>query len=568
MMIVSIKRTDWCRVQIKKRFFVTLIFISPLTLFSQSTLFQQGTKDYLLMERLDIKVQVDSNLAFSSLKPFNRKWWSESLQSAEAHAGSLRLSSIDRYNLERSKLNNWEWSVQADSAFPSKRPVLKNFYRDPANLLRVSRNDFFLSVNPIFQLQFMKENQSDRMLLFNSRGLAVRSQVGKRIGLQFYLTETQERAPEFASTRFATYRAVPGAGVYKSDEKTGYDWMDARGSLYVQAAKYLDVQLGHDKIFIGNGYRSLFFSDQSASHAYLNLNLRVWKFNYSSRVMELQPQYTRRSLGNDTLLWKKYAAIHYLSIAPLKWLTVGLFEGVVYGRMNRFEINYLNPIIFLRTAELNVGSPDNSFIGFDFKANLAKRMQVYGQVMIDELYTRFIREKKGWWGNKWAFQGGLKYIDLFGVNNLDVQLEANWIRPFTYSHVDTVANYTHFNQPLAHPLLSHVKEHIAIVRYQPAPRWYMHLKWIGWSSGSDVNGLNYGNSIFRSNETRALSEGVFYFVPEKRKGKNIQVWAAYEPRENLFIETALSYRSLSGTSNAVFGSIGVRFNMQRREYDY
>lgn len=203
------------------------------------------------------------------------------MAAAEKMEASLGLSAIDRYNLDRAKLNNWEWSVTSDASYQSQHPVLKNVYKDPANLLRVHQSDFFLSVNPVLQFQFMKDNQSDQMLLINARGAAVRSQIGKRIGLQVYVTETQERVPDFASERFTTYRAVPGAGVYKVNDKNTYDWMDARGSIYVQAAKYLDIQLGHDKIFIGNEYRSLFFTDQSASHAYLNLNLRVWKFNYT-----------------------------------------------------------------------------------------------------------------------------------------------------------------------------------------------------------------------------------------------------------------------------------------------
>ena len=48
-------------------------------------------------------------------------------------------------------------------------------------------------------------------------------------------------------------------------------------------------------------------------------------------------------------------------------------------------------------------------------------------------------------------QFGGKYIDAIGVKNLDLQAEINIIRPFTYSHNDTIANYTHYNQPLAHP---------------------------------------------------------------------------------------------------------------------
>ncbi len=108
--------------------------------------------------------------------------------------------------------------------------------------------------------------------------------------------------------------------------------------------------------------------------------------------------------------------------------------------------------MFLRPAEQQNGSADNAFVGLDFKANIAHRFQVYGQLMFDEFVLSEIKKGDGWWANKWALQLGAKYIDAFGVKNLDLQLETNLVRPFTYSHFDTVANYTHYNQPLAHPL--------------------------------------------------------------------------------------------------------------------
>ncbi len=540
----------------------------PLFTKAQSALFQQGSKDYILLDRLEIKMQSDSNLNFSMFKPYNRQWWSSAIGKAAAMADQLGLSEIDRYNIARAQLNNLEWTSKGKPSTLAKYPLLKRFYKDPANFVLVNQPDFFLSVNPVLQLQGMRDSQSDQNHYLNSRGVAIRSQIGNRIGFQAYITENLERPPVFARQEYDTYRAVPGAGLYKSFRETGYDSWDARGSIYIKPTKYLDIQLGHDKIFIGNGYRSLFISDQSASHAYLNLNLRAWKFNYSSRVMELQPQYTRRGLGEDTLLWKKYATIHYLNFSALKWLNIGVFEGVVYGRQNRFEVNYLNPVIFLRSAELNVGSPDNSFIGIDVKANLAKRVQVYGQVMFDEFYTKFIKERKGWWANKWAFQAGMKYIDALGVKNLDVQLETNWIRPFTYSHFDTVANYTHYNQPLAHPLHSNVKEYIAIVKYQPAPKWYMQLMSIYWRKGVDVNGINYGNNLFRDNDTRPQQEGFFFFTPQAKNSYNFNYWVAFEPMENLFLEVNLSARKSGAEAVNFFGTVGLRLNIQRRLYDY
>ena len=51
-----------------------------------------------------------------------------------------------------------------------------------------------------------------------------------------------------------------------------------------------------------------------------------------------------------------------------------------------------------------------------------------------------------------VYKAGFKYIDAFKIKNLDLQGELNYVRPFTYSHFDSVANYSHYNQPLAHPL--------------------------------------------------------------------------------------------------------------------
>ena len=64
--------------------------------------------------------------------------------------------------------------------------------------------------------------------------------------------------------------------------------------------------------------------------------------------MELMPQFVK---NGDNLLDRKYAAMHHLSMNVTKWLNIGLFESVVFGRKNRFDFEYLNPIIFLRHIE-------------------------------------------------------------------------------------------------------------------------------------------------------------------------------------------------------------------------
>ncbi|MBK6994384.1 MAG: hypothetical protein IPH31_05470 [Lewinellaceae bacterium] len=98
-----------------------------------------------------------------------------------------------------------------------------------------------------------------------------------------------------------------------------------------------------------------------------------------------------------------------------------------------------------------IGSPDNVLLGFDGRWNVLRRVQLYGQVLLDELVSSEIFSGSGWWANKWGIQAGVKYVNVFGLDHLDLQVEHNLARPFTYSHYDPANSYTHYNQPLAHP---------------------------------------------------------------------------------------------------------------------
>ncbi|MDX2048339.1 MAG: hypothetical protein SFU87_16240 [Chitinophagaceae bacterium] len=551
--------------QIIKTVVRLLIIVVPFSAGAQSTFLQQGAKDYILLDRLEIKLQKDSLLNFSFLKPFPRKWWVNTLEKVKADVNN-NLSRVDEHNLQSALMNNSEWVTGSKESFQSKKSLWNTFYKTQSNFLEVDQEDFFLSVNPVLQLQAMKENNNNEFLYLNTRGLVARGLIAKKLGFQTYLSENQERGPLFLQNRISGFRAVPGAGFYKAFKRTGVDYFDARGYITFNAAKFINFQFGYDRNFIGNGYRSLFLSDYSNNMLFLKINTRVWKLNYNFMVMELTPQYKRGA--TDSLLSKKYAAIHHISFNAPKWLTFGVFEGIAFGRKDRFDFLYLNPVIFLRPVEQQAGSPDNALIGFDIKANVARRFQFYTQVMLDEFKLSEIRNGTGWWANKWALQLGGKYIDAFGLKNLDLHAEANWVRPFTYSHTDTVANYTHYNQPLAHPLGADFRELVLIARYQPAPKWYIQGRIVSYLQGVDTGGANLGNSIFLPNTTRPFNYGYKIVTGTESKVVNANLYLAYEWEENFFIEASLLLRKITGSSNSTTASLGIRWNMHRREYDY
>jgi hypothetical protein len=121
---------------------------------------------------------------------------------------------------------------------------------------------------------------------------------------------------------------------------------------------------------------------------------------------------------------------------------------------------------------------------------------------------------------------------------------------------------------MAHPLMSNIREFISILRYQPAPKWTVQAKAIYWLNGVDTANKNFGNNIFLSNETRAAFEGFRYGSPGSRKNINFNLWVAYEWKENLFLEANFNIRKQQNSSNNIFSSVGLRWNMFRREYDY
>jgi hypothetical protein len=455
-----------------------IIFFFPISGFAQSTFLPQGNKYEHFLERMEILLQTNPELNISTVKPMSRKLavevaqLSDSLHHFYPYDYFYRLSKIDQYALHDLLMNNIEWVSGNTDSFKSKKPLLDIFYKHKANFYEVNEKDFFLVIDPVIQeTQSVQTNNNGGRIFLNEKGLTLRGMIAKGLGFSSFLTDNQERGPDYFQQRVSGagldgapgagtgFAAVPGAGYYKSFKKTAFDYFDNRASIYFNALKYFDFQFGYDKNFIGNGYRSLFLSDYAAPYLFLKFNTRIWKLNYQNIYMELVSQHN----PGDYQYPKKYAVVHHLSVNAAKWLNVGLYENVVFSRADHFDFSYLNPVIFLVSAQQQNGSPDKTTVGLDFKANVGHVTQFYGQLVINEfILNQIVHYSRGYWANKQGLQLGMKYIDAFNVKNLDFQFETNIVRPFTYSHDDTVANFSHYNQPLAHPLGANFDEFIVI----------------------------------------------------------------------------------------------------------
>jgi hypothetical protein len=514
----------------------------------------------------------DSILNFSTVKPFDRRVVTERLEyiNEEANQHKINLSAADRYNLDLVLKDNFDWrSDFGDSSLKLRSVLSRSVLTHPA-YIGIKTGDFSLYISPVFDFQLGRDNQLTHGLFNNTRGFALRGTLTKGIGYYSYFTSNQERDPLYVQQYVNKYSAVPGAGYIKQYQHDGYDYYDARGGILFKAVKGIDFQFAYDKVFIGDGYRSLILSDFSDNMLFLKINTRFWKFQYYNLFTQLVATYQP---GPDRLLPKKYMTFHYLDFQANPWLHLGFFEAIMFGRSNGFDLNYLNPVILYNQVNRDMGSPDKSTVGFTVKANAFKNTQFYSQLIINEFVMKEVLDySRGFWANKQAVQLGVKTIDLLGVKNLDLQLEMNLVRPFVYSHNDTVGSFTHYNQPLAHPMGANFREFIGILKYQPFNKLQLESMVLYNEQGLDLEGNNYGSDIFELYATRPGDYGFHIGSGRLAKLLSASFTASYELIPNLFIDGYALMREykVHGTPdfNSAIFNIALRMNIQRRKFDF
>lgn len=577
--------------------FICFVVTSFGVLYGQGSLLPMGSPEYQTYERLRIKYGGSTEI-HTSIKPINRIEISKYLcdvASQEANLSKRDLEEIqfavDNNNLWTTPLltTNSGQSSAIDSTYSpksnklhisrNKRSILGLFYPTPANLAEVNSKYFNLRLNPFLNVQVGRSRGEEGFTFANQRGLELYGDVDQKVYFYSNLVETQQRFQNYVTQYAKEISAIPGAGNLRNYQSgllggiSGYDYMNAQGYVGFNISKHVGIQLGHGRNFLGDGYRSLFLSDFSHNYFYLKLNTKVWKFHYQNIFAELTDFSSTSPIFGNQLFAKKYTAMHYLSYNVSQRWNVGLFESVVFNRSRQFEFQYLNPLIFYRTVELFVGSPDNALIGFSTKYDFSKSFSIYGQFLLDEFIFKNVRQQNGNWTNKYGGQLGIKYVNALGVDQLDVQLELNFVRPYTYTHFDSSSNYVHFNQPLAHPLGANFVEMLGILHYKPHRKWSVEWRTFFARKGEDDLSQNWGGNILKDYTMRPRDNG-------NEIGQGVQTSTllstldvSYQIYHQMYFDFTAQYRHKASADplkrlNTSFISGGFRVNLARQRFDF
>lgn len=492
---------------------------------------------YHLVDRADIKGYTQRHIP-TDIKPYPRElvaeWLADVAFTHQVRLGLLtdsltprsRLPDTTRkeLNLKRElRLNEKPWLHRArwhvDDKFAEERKAergfFKYFFRNRRDLLHAHTWDHKHSIyaNPVFYGGLGIERAPDgstNTLLQNTRGFQLYGTLFKKIGYYTEFTDNQAQFPGFIDNRIENgQKVIWGEGFYKDFDETGYDYLAAKGYITYSPNKVFRLKFGRDQNFWGHGVNSLFLSDHSVDALQLQYTVRFWKMEYTTLIAQYLDYLPNKPDIYGTFP-RKWGVFHQLLFRPSRQVSIGLFESTIYANRvpnatRGLELQYLNPLILFRTIEQAIGSPDNTLIGLNWKANLLRRFQWYGQLLLDDFNFSQSREGRGYFGNRFAVQTGVKWIDVFGVPMLDAQVEFNLVRPYVYAHFNPTSNYANYDQALAHPQGANFHEVLGVLRYRPHHRLGVEINAAYIRRGIDDPTrpeLNFGGNIFRSNSNR------------------------------------------------------------------
>ena len=454
------------------------------------------------------------------------------------------------------------------------------------HLVEVKKEDFTFYLDFLPDFQIGKDFAGDkRTSWLNTRAFQAGLDVGHKFSLYVNFFENQGVFPRYIDDFVFQEAIMPGQGHGKTSYKDRQikDWMYATALLTYDVNSYLQVALGYDKHFIGDGYRSMLLSDASSNYTALKLTGTIGNVKYMSMwSYMLDPKHPRSPdymiRGGDNWKW---GAFQYLDWQATPQWNLGVFQSVVWGDRNAsgkrgFDFNYFNPIIVLRPVEVtNTSSPDKVHLGLNSSLKWSDQGVMYGQFLLGEFVASEFFSSKGHVTNKWGMQLGVRMHNVLGVPHLNALLEYNAARPYTYAHFDPRSNYTNYGQSLAHPWGANFRELVGIAQYTYQDFTFRFQgTWGGFGTDADST-QNFGKDLFKSYMQPAREYGNYI-----GQGIDNQLWLGdfrmsymLNRKNQLRIELGALYRSLHlPQTQQVYRtaqlSLGLRSSIRNLYYDF
>lgn len=449
------------------------------------------------------------------------------------------------------------------------------------NWIKAGTNKNVFTIDPYITATGGYEKEGSTTLFQAAGGLQLQGIYNDKFSYSLGFVSGYRKFPTYISQYILSnqnYQPGLGKGNLQSN---GFTSTQIDANLTYVGGRHFLVAAGYGKNFIGDGYRSLILSDNASNNPYVRLQAKLWKLTYNVLYTRYEnPRF--HVFGAEQV---KYSTTHYLGINFSKKFQIGLFDNIIWLKNDTtsqrgFDVQYLNPLIFMRPIEFTFGSPDNAMVGITGKYNLYKNGFIYGQIGLDDLnLNRSVDHHAQNYGNKYALQLGIWNKDFLHINNLSWRLEWNGVRPYTYGHGfgKIGLNYTHNNQSLADPFNANFHEFISMFQYHNN-RWYGMLEnlfairgenpGLPYNNGEDLWGGEdnygvYGMPEYGSKTLQGIKNKYFY--------NQLSMGYLLNPRNRLALQGDVVYRRHNApgiSASSLFFNIGIQTRLFNNYHDF
>ncbi|WP_430405068.1 hypothetical protein [Fluviicola sp.] len=419
-------------------------------------------------------------------------------------------------------------------------------------IIQVIKKEGAIWVSPILDIQSGVERGDTAMSQYlNVRGLRIEGSMKNKVFFsgsfyenqtvlpyyaQQYVTNRGEFYPNSSDSSYHQVNAViPGSARTKPFKTNGFDYAYATGMVQWQVLKSLSVSAGNNPIFVGSGYRSVLYSDNSLPTMNFRVNYTLGK-KWNFQLIRLQGLNLLRvpyASNGEALYERKALSIGSIYFQATEHLRIGLIEGGTWTRGDSIqkqavEGGFYIPIPGAATIQEGINGKSYAYLGLDLNWRVWKVL-LYGQ------YGRNPYSKSSDVG-----QIGIRYWPFKSPNYL-VHVEYNHTSSNAYKSSNPRINYSNFNLPIGHPMGAGLDEVIIRLRAE-------------WNHLFVSSSTNY--YLNQSDNYRQLLP-----VYETASGTNQQVF--YETFE-------LGYNFNHGYGLEIFGSAKLRMvkNPLQNEQSY
>jgi len=334
------------------------------------------------------------------------------------------------------------------------------YQREPIQLIK---DNGAVWVSPILDIQMGAERGDTNMRQYlNVRGLRIEGSMKNKVFfsgsfyenqailpyyLQQYVTNRGEFYPNGADSTYRQVNAViPGSARTKPFKTNGFDYAYATGIVQWQVFKNLSVSAGNNPIFIGSGYRSVIYSDNSLPTMNFRVNYSLgkkWNFQLI-RMQGLNMLRVPYSSNGEALYERKALSLGAIYFQPTEHLRIGLIEGGTWTRGDSIqkqavEGGFYIPLPGAATIQEGINGKSYAYLALDFNWRIWKLL-LYGQYGRNP-YTKYSD----------VGQIGVRYWP-FKSHNYLVHIEYNHTSMNAYKAANPRIHYSNFNLPIGHPM--------------------------------------------------------------------------------------------------------------------